>query len=50
MSNADKRILIEEITKMLPKVARLQNPNYDPIEFIYSFALGVCRDVEAQEG
>lgn len=49
MSNADRTILIEEITKMLPKVARLQNPNYDPIEFIYFFALSVCKDVDAQE-
>lgn len=49
MSDADKRILIEEITKMLPKVARIQYPRYDPIEFIYSFALCVCRDVDAQE-
>ena len=49
MSYTDRAILISEIEKLLPKAAKLNNANYDPIEFVYSFLLSVCRDVDKQE-
>ncbi len=49
MSDHDKALLIEEITKLLPKVARYNYQDFDALSFLYLFTVHVCDDVDEQE-
>lgn len=40
----EKDVLIKDMVTMLPAVAKLEHPNYDPLVFLYNIALDFYHD------
>lgn len=40
----EKAVLIKDMAEMLPAVTKLENPNIDPLEFLYHMTLDFYHD------